>query len=538
MISALAWALAALWGLILLRAARPGPPPLPEPAAEPPDYALIWPSAAPPPPLDPPPRQIIQLARLIDPPEALNAAQIEPEWALILDPHLSVPADLPARLARAEGGFASTLPIPSGGPLAQSRERALRDFAQPERVADIKRPEGYADPRCAWARVAEIHEIGADPLRLARARKLRCAPVTLYDGRDAAQAPLVRAAPWSSEAWSAVKGRALGEDPLVRLAARLIPALICYTPLLILPLRPRLGLLILGLGATARLMTALRDGFGLSLSLLGAVLDPLPWLAAAPRPSLQPAPPRGEAMRSTRPAPTQGGAWLERAATADLARHLGGGAPVMEHIYAGVAVGRGAWGRFLDGQLLITPAARAVRHRLYLTRALARAAAAAHGPNARVLSIPCGGARDLIGVDAQLTLADPDPEARRRAAALHPSAEILDATIEAAPDGPFDLILFIGLSEYFDDEALLRQLSALRARLSPNGVLLCSATADHPQREAMQRWFGWRTRARDPQAFQALLAQAGLRRLQALSDPFEVQWVFEACSDQAPIAPR
>ncbi len=207
-----------------------------------------------------------------------------------------------------------------------------------------------------------------------------------------------------------------------------------------------------------------------------------------------------------------------------LARRLGGAALVMEQIYANRPSGRNALGRLVDRAIHAGPAARAVRHRWLATLEIGRALA----PRA-VLSVPCGSARDARAMGAaRLVLADPDPQARALARAACPDAEVVGATVEQCPAGPFDLVLYVGLSEYLDDADLVQHLNMLRGRLTLDGALLTTCTAEHPQRAMMARWLGWRTRARTPDALGALLDAAGYRVESRVADPFGVQWVLLA----------
>jgi hypothetical protein len=196
----------------------------------------------------------------------------------------------------------------------------------------------------------------------------------------------------------------------------------------------------------------------------------------------------------------------------------------MERLYANRPAGRTTLGLLIDRGVLASPAARAVRHRRQATVDLGRALAPAS-----LLSVPCGGAGDAAAIGAPRTvLVDPDPAARALAAAACPTAEIVDGTVECAPAGPFDLVLYVGLSEYLGDAQVVAHLQALRERLAPDGALLVTATAEHPQRGAMRAWLGWDTRDRAPDQVEALLREAGLDVAQRVADPLGIQWVFVA----------
>jgi SAM-dependent methyltransferase len=196
----------------------------------------------------------------------------------------------------------------------------------------------------------------------------------------------------------------------------------------------------------------------------------------------------------------------------------------MERIYANRPAGRTVRGLLADRITLASPASRAVRHRRLATIEAGRAL----GP-ASVLSIPCGGAGDAAAIAAARTvLVDPDPAARALAVARCREAEVVDGTVERAPEGPFDLVLYVGLSEYLNDAAVVAHLQALRARLAPEGALLTTTTAEHPQRDAMRDWLGWETRARSPDQLASLLEDAGFVVTRRVADPFGIQWVLTA----------
>ncbi|MEZ4433474.1 MAG: hypothetical protein R3F65_13785 [bacterium] len=170
----IAWALAALWGLVLLASARHALRGLPPPVAEVPPYALWMPAGGDPPPLEPSPAQTFVGALPQDGPDRL----------LVLGPDVRVSPELPARLA-ACGAFVSVFPRPRGGLVRLAVERLLRDFANPPAVVDAAHPAAYADARCAWLRRRDLAlpAVGDEPvLRAARARKAHGLPVELRDG--------------------------------------------------------------------------------------------------------------------------------------------------------------------------------------------------------------------------------------------------------------------------------------------------------------------------------------------------------------------
>lgn len=529
--SALAWTLVAVWALVLLAALRPVLRRLPGPIATVPEYGLWLPDLGDVPVLDPPP------VRVHRGPEAPTEG---PERWLVLAGGVQVAADLPGRLAACCADLVSVLPIPHGGPLGRARERLLRDLSEPQKVVDPRTPAGFADHRCAWLRRRDLSlpapgPVG--PLRAARARKAHGLALDLRDGRGPSNpgkglhgTTLVRAPALSAEALRVRFDALVSGDGVARAMLSMAPVVLCVTPLLLLLHAEAwpVAALALGLGTAARLAQAARDGFGLTGALTGWFAEPalaLELLRAPRAPHApMPAAPEGPAPGLVAPKSVSEHKWLEAAAVPFLARRIGGSAGVMEQLYRNVPAGRSALGRAVDRAVHASPGARALRHRLYVTVELGRGLA----PR-RLLSVPGGSGRDAAAIGAPETmLVDPDPGARALAAEVAPNAVRVAGTVDEAPAGPFDLILFVGLIEYLDDTEARRLLVALRGRLDGEGALITSTTADYPDRERMRRWFGWQTRPRSPEALADLLDAAGFRVESRHVDAGGIQWVMLA----------
>lgn len=525
--SALLWIVIAVWALILLASAVTVLPPLPAPVADVPAYQ-VWlrgaKSTADAPTLDPPPTHV---HRGEAPPER------GPAHVLVLSADAQVDPALPRRLAACGAAFVSVFPLPVGGPLGHARERAVRDLAQAEKVRTLTHPAGFADARCAWLRLDDLRLPGAgvEPvLRAARARKAHGLGVDLRDPRSADAVTCVRAPALDRRALRAGLADALQGDQVARGILVGLP-LFLVVPAVIALFTPAswLGLVALGLGAAARGMTAYRDGFGLTLPVLGPLFEL--WIAAEmalaplkwPRPEF-PTLPEAAPQSLTGAAARKKGRWLEAAGVPFLARRLGGATAVMEQIYRNTPVGRTALGRVVDRWVHASPAARAVRHRFCMTVSMGRALA----PRS-LLSIPCGGGRDAAAINAPRTvLIDPDAHARAVSARHNPDAQVLDGTLETLPDTTFDLIMFVGLAEYLDDPVLIRGLIALRERLAPGGALLCTTTAANPDMTRMGDRLGWETKARAPDDLARVLDAAGFAVERREHDPLGIQWLFVA----------
>lgn len=517
-----------LWGLVLLASARFGLRGLPPPAEVVPPYTLWMPDGGEPPTLDPAPARV-------------HAAPTPPDAdrMLVLGRGVRVAPELPRRLA-ACGPFVSVIPRPRGGPLRLAVERLLRDFANPAAVNDPRHPAGYADARCAWLRRRDLDLPGVGepgPLRAARARKAHGLAVDLRDGYagDRPRGPRVVEAPGHGPAELRALVPALtAPEPAARTLMVAIPPALCLAPwlLLLAPAARPAALLAIGLGTAARLMTAVREGFGGALPVLGWVIEPLLSFTVrrAPetpaRSEMPPVPADAPALTGAKP--VEGAAWLDDAAVPHLARRLGGAAPVMEQIYRNTPAGRTARARAADRWIHAAPAARAVRHRWLAVAELGRKCA----PRS-LISVPCGSARDAAAIGAgRRVLVDPDPTARRlaaeRCAAAGVEAEVIDGTVEALPEGPFDLAIYVGLMEYLDDEEVIAHLATLRARLAPDGALITSTTAADQSQGRMRDWLGWQTRARSADALAALLGRAGFDVAERRVDPLGIQWVMLA----------
>jgi SAM-dependent methyltransferase len=189
--------------------------------------------------------------------------------------------------------------------------------------------------------------------------------------------------------------------------------------------------------------------------------------------------------------------------TSDLAREgieNSGSYRFADHVYRNEASGRFGVGRALDAILLRMRGARSMRSRFQHTQdeivAAARAIDASTTPSDtepfRVLSIPCGIARDLVlaaqcvarelpvlyersrffGVDL-----DPEPlELSRRLAPRddHFHFATGDALDIAAFPADLDLIVSTGLGEFLDDETLVRFYRNCHDRLRSGGVFVTS----------------------------------------------------------------
>jgi hypothetical protein len=189
--------------------------------------------------------------------------------------------------------------------------------------------------------------------------------------------------------------------------------------------------------------------------------------------------------------------------TSDLAREgieNSGSYRFADHVYRNKASGRFGLGRVLDAVLLRMRGARSMRNRFHHSQdeivAAARAFRERHDPSGmapfRVLSIPCGIARDLVLAAARIEHELPDVYARSTFFGVDLDPVPLELSRELAPsDAHFtftrgdaldanafpselDLIVSTGLGEFLDDPLLVRFYTNCHERLREGGVFVTS----------------------------------------------------------------
>ena len=180
-----------------------------------------------------------------------------------------------------------------------------------------------------------------------------------------------------------------------------------------------------------------------------------------------------------------------------------------DHIYRGVASGRGWFGRWLDGRLLALPAVRSFRSRYEEARDELTAflrARTADGRTLDVLSVPCGIPRELAdgyrgflntgGSAAAVRFhgLDLDPEVLTVARAfaetrgLSPFVPIEGDALDPASYPPaLDFVTCTGLAEFLNDEQLARLYGIVFERLRPGGVFVTSGMRGRPLSDYLLR---------------------------------------------------
>lgn len=195
--------------------------------------------------------------------------------------------------------------------------------------------------------------------------------------------------------------------------------------------------------------------------------------------------------------------------TSDLAREgieNSGSFRFADHIYLGRARGKYGIGQLLDAVLLRLRAARSLRNRYRHSRdTIVAGARRTGGSQFRVLSVPCGIARelseaatimrtDLPGKYAQSAFfgIDIDQEPLTLSRALvrdHANfsfiaGNALDAAIYPAD---LDVIVSTGLGDFLDDDALVRFYRICHGALRPGGALVTSAQQPQPLADFLMR---------------------------------------------------
>jgi SAM-dependent methyltransferase len=241
------------------------------------------------------------------------------------------------------------------------------------------------------------------------------------------------------------------------------------------------------------------------------------------------------------------------ARTSDLAREgidNSGSYRFADHIYRGTPGGRWGIGWVIDAVLLSLPAAGSMRERYLHSRAQIAAElrrAAAERRNTRILSVPCGIARDLVGGadDAQPAAfgaldgarligmdLDPEPLAlSRKLTRGHAAFELIegDALDPAAYPRDLDLVVSTGLGEFLSDDDLARFYAACHSALKPGGRFVTSGMSRSKLADRLLRELAeLHTHYRDAGALSTALEAAGFTNITVEPDRFGLQWLAGA----------
>jgi extracellular factor (EF) 3-hydroxypalmitic acid methyl ester biosynthesis protein len=166
----------------------------------------------------------------------------------------------------------------------------------------------------------------------------------------------------------------------------------------------------------------------------------------------------------------------------------------------------------------------------------------------RVLSIGCGGARDLLRLEPhelgrlEIVLNDLDADALALAAARLAGGvrkltclrgNALRSTTKMRAEGPFDVIVVGGLLDYLPERAARTLLSQAGGMLSPEGLLgVTNIAAPSPWRPMLQLLAGWTLIERSHDEMSRLLHDPKLRASIALDDS-RLTWLAVASRPEA-----
>lgn len=240
--------------------------------------------------------------------------------------------------------------------------------------------------------------------------------------------------------------------------------------------------------------------------------------------------------------------------TSDLARegiYHSGSFRFADHVYRARPSGRFGVGYLLDAALLRMPAARSLRSRYIHSRdmivAEVRRLAAIHGREIRVVSVPCGIARELVEAAAQLeaessSLAervrwfgidlDPEPlELSRELARGYQHFTFIHGDAFDAAEYPeaADIIVSTGLVDFLDGSDATRFYATCHSALRSRGLLVTSAQesqwfADYLMRELAEL----RPYYRDAAQIAAVLRSAGFVDVATQADQTGLQTLVTA----------
>jgi hypothetical protein len=246
--------------------------------------------------------------------------------------------------------------------------------------------------------------------------------------------------------------------------------------------------------------------------------------------------------------------------TSDLAREgirHSGSFRFADHVYRNRPSGRFGVGYLLDAALLHFPAARSMRSRYLHSRdqivAEVRRRAATDAGEIRVVSVPCGIARELVEAAERLDSESAAVAARVRYYGIDLDREPLDLSRQLAGDradctfiqgdafdgaaypGGADVIVSTGLVDFLDDADAGRLYASCLYALRAGGLLVTSA--QQPQRIAdyLMRELAELTPCyRDADGITAVVRSAGFVDISAAPDHVGYQTLVTARTPAAP----
>ena len=223
-----------------------------------------------------------------------------------------------------------------------------------------------------------------------------------------------------------------------------------------------------------------------------------------------------------------------------------------DHIYKGEPSGRGAFGTWLDRQILALPAVRSFRSRFYAARdeltAFLRARAGTPGP-IDVLSAPCGIPRELVEAHRAFTSTGPPVRATLTFYGLDLDAEALQQATRFArehelapfrplhgdvfdraiyPAGGVDFITCTGLAEFLDDDQVSELYATFYGCLRAGGVLVTSGMRGRPLSDYLLRLAELTVHYRTASDLERLARALPFQRINTRVDDLGIQSILVA----------
>jgi SAM-dependent methyltransferase len=213
-----------------------------------------------------------------------------------------------------------------------------------------------------------------------------------------------------------------------------------------------------------------------------------------------------------------------------------------DHIYGNSPSGRYLVGHLLDYIFLRLKSARAFRARYLFARDEILRLVREKPGELDILAVPCGLARELFDVSAELTRSGPsrsvrfhgmdldvslieDLRERSREVGAAISFTCGDAMSEPAyPPGLFDMIVSLGFTEFLEDESTEAFYRVCLSKLKPGGRLVTSGMRRHSLSDYLLRNVAdLRTNYRTDQKLWERARRAGFTSIATYHDPTGIQ---------------